>query len=540
MAPSRSRLRREGGTAVLTVRDTGTGIAAAELPHLFERFHRVRGAGGRSFEGSGIGLALVRELVRLHHGDVHVESAPGQGSTFRVTIPAPGPSRSPHAATAAPALRAREPAPASQAAAMVAEASRWLPGSAGAAEPAGAAASRPRIVVADDNADMRDYVAGLLGPTSRVEAVGDGMAALDAMRREPADLLLADVMMPRLDGLELLRTIRADAALRHIPVIFVSARAGEEARVAGLEAGADDYLLKPFGARELIARVGAALELARVRRTSEERLARREPRAAGSGDRARDPARRDPGRHRHRARSRVPQRPGEPGLRHDAGARARAERLEDRAGQRAPDPLPRARHERPRAAGRRAAAAGGGARGPHRQRPRARHRARGRPHRPPAGVHGAAVRRARTVSRRGRRLRRRHGSAAGRGPRLVPGRARRRAARLRRSGRHHDRRLPAARHAARCRPRRLRRRRGGRRSLHHPARAHARRGWRVARRHVVAVGVRRSGRARAAGRRDAGGARRRRRAGPGDGVHQRRDRRRRSSRRRSAMAGSSR
>ena len=98
-------VRRDGGTAVLTVRDTGTGIAAAELPHLFERFHRVRGAGGRSFEGSGIGLALVRELVRLHHGDVHVESAPGQGSTFRVTIPVQSPSSPPHAATAAPALR---------------------------------------------------------------------------------------------------------------------------------------------------------------------------------------------------------------------------------------------------------------------------------------------------------------------------------------------------------------------------------------------------------------------------------------------------
>jgi PAS domain S-box-containing protein len=267
-------VRRDGGTAVLTVRDTGTGIAAPELPHLFERFHRVRGAGGRSFEGSGIGLALVRELVRLHQGEIHVESAPGQGSTFRVTIPIHSPSSSPHAATTAPTLRARESGPASQAAAMVAEASRWLPASAGTADPAGAAAARPRIVVADDNADMREYVSGLLAPANRVEAVGDGMAALDAIRREPADLLLADVMMPRLDGLELLRTIRADAALRHIPVIFVSARAGEEARVAGLEAGADDYLLKPFGARELIVRVGAALELARVRRISAERLAR--------------------------------------------------------------------------------------------------------------------------------------------------------------------------------------------------------------------------------------------------------------------------
>ena len=242
----------------------------AELPHLFERFHRVRGAGGRSFEGSGIGLALVRELVRLHHGEVHVESEPGRGSTFRVTIPA---EIAPRSAAPAPSIGLGL-GRASQAEAMVAEAARWLPAGAPAAEPGGAAAARPRIVVADDNADMRDYVAGLLAPTSRVEAVGDGLEALDAIRRETPDLLLADVMMPRLDGLELLRTIRADPALRYLPVIFVSARAGDDARVAGVEAGADDYLVKPFGARELLARVGAVLELARVRRTGEERLAK--------------------------------------------------------------------------------------------------------------------------------------------------------------------------------------------------------------------------------------------------------------------------
>ncbi len=268
------RLRREGGLAVLTVRDTGTGIAAAELPHLFERFHRVRGAGGRSFEGSGIGLALVRELVRLHRGDVQVDSEPGQGSTFRVTIPADAvaAAASPEKGDPVPVARAT-PSP-SHGAAMVAEAARWLPAALPVADGAGAAAGGPRVVVADDNADMREYVTELLASGSRVEAVGDGLAALDALRREPADLLLADVMMPRLDGFELLRTIRADPALRHLPVIFVSARAGEDARVAGLEAGADDYLAKPFGARELRARVAAVLELARVRRTGEERLAR--------------------------------------------------------------------------------------------------------------------------------------------------------------------------------------------------------------------------------------------------------------------------
>jgi PAS domain S-box-containing protein len=266
-------VRREGAVAVLAVRDTGTGIAAAELPHLFERFHRVRGAGGRSFEGSGIGLALVRELVRLHHGDVQVESELGRGSTFRVSIPVEIHTRSAEAPTAAAPTSSIGLGRASQAEAMIAEASRRQPASAQAENPAGGPAARPRIVVADDNADMRGYVAGLLAPSSRVEAVGDGLEALAAIRREPPDLLLADVMMPRLDGLELLRTIRADPALRSLPVIFVSARAGDDARVAGVEAGADDYLVKPFGARELLARVGAVLELARVRRTSEARLA---------------------------------------------------------------------------------------------------------------------------------------------------------------------------------------------------------------------------------------------------------------------------
>jgi PAS domain S-box-containing protein len=260
-------VRREGAAAVLTVQDTGTGIAAGDLPHLFERFHRVRGAGGRSFEGSGIGLALVRELVNLHHGEVHVESELGKGSTFRVSIPAAAP------AAIAPTWSVGM-GRASQAEAMVAEASRWLPAGTHAAEPGDAPAARPRIVVADDNADMRDYVAGLLAASHRVEAVGDGIDALAAVRRDPPDLLLADVMMPRLDGFELLRTIRADPSLRRLPVIVVSARAGEDARVAGVEAGADDYLVKPFGARELLARVGAVLELARVRRTSEEQLAR--------------------------------------------------------------------------------------------------------------------------------------------------------------------------------------------------------------------------------------------------------------------------
>ncbi|HEX8757130.1 MAG TPA: response regulator [Steroidobacteraceae bacterium] len=133
-----------------------------------------------------------------------------------------------------------------------------------------------RILLADGNADVRAYVAGLLSASYRIETVSDGEQALEAARRERPDLILSDIMMPRLDGLELLKALRSDESLRHVPVILLSARAGEEARVEGLDAGADDYLIKPFSARELLARVGARLELARMRFTSEQSLGERE------------------------------------------------------------------------------------------------------------------------------------------------------------------------------------------------------------------------------------------------------------------------
>ncbi|WP_187829952.1 ATP-binding protein [Siccirubricoccus phaeus] len=265
-----------GATVVLTVQDTGTGIPAESLPKVFERFHRVAGAEGRSFEGSGIGLALVRELVRLHGGEIAVESRPGKGSAFTVTLPfraAPLPDGPLASAPAAPA--------AARAEAYVEEALRWLEGSAAAEGPPpgpdlGDLLPRPalpggRVLLADDNADMRDYVGRLLGDAGyAVEAVADGAAALAAARRRPPDLVLADVMMPRLDGFGLLRALRAEPELAEVPVILLSARAGEEAQVEGLEAGADDYLIKPFSARELLARVGASLSLTRARREAAE------------------------------------------------------------------------------------------------------------------------------------------------------------------------------------------------------------------------------------------------------------------------------
>ena len=276
------RLRREKAECVLEVIDTGVGVAADSLPRLFERFYRVEGAQGRTHEGSGIGLALVQELVNLHRGSIEAQSTLGKGSTFTVRIPF-GTAHLPQASVVASTTDAATP---SAAQSFVQEALRWLPDSSNtvgtlrpavdAVEPGEdrrfAATFGARIVLADDNADMRAYVRGLLTPLYAVEAVADGEAALEAARREAPDLVLSDVMMPRLDGFGLLRSIRADETLRRIPVVLLSARAGEDARIGGFDAGADDYLIKPFSARELLARVGALLELQQIRRISEERL----------------------------------------------------------------------------------------------------------------------------------------------------------------------------------------------------------------------------------------------------------------------------
>ena len=269
-------------TVRLTVRDTGVGIPAEELPRMFERFHRVQNVNARTHEGTGIGLALVQELVRLHGGTVSVESALGEGSRFVLTLPLGRAHLDP--ARVKPA--AGEPSSSTAARVFVEEALRWLPGSPSTGEQAwmpsgrysepsapGVApdgiGDRPRVLWADDNADMRDYVARLLGERFDVESVADGLQALAAARRNPPELVLTDVMMPQLDGFGLLRELRQDVALRDVPVIMLSARAGEESRIEGMEAGADDYLTKPFSARELLARVEAHVRMARLRRETE-------------------------------------------------------------------------------------------------------------------------------------------------------------------------------------------------------------------------------------------------------------------------------
>jgi PAS domain S-box-containing protein len=266
------RVEQDRAQAKVLITDTGVGIPAAEMPRLFERFHRIENVQARSTEGSGIGLALVKELVTLHGGTITADSAEGVGSTFTIRLPF-GSAHLSAAEIAAPAdtrtvSGISEP--------FVQEALRWLPSEAGPATADADAAMTPvappgtgvqaHVLVADDNADMREYLDNLLQTAGyRVSAVSDGQQALEAVRADAPDLVVSDVMMPRLDGLGLLAELRNDPRTAAVPVLLLSARAGQEASIEGLDAGADDYLVKPFAAAELLARVRANVELARMR-----------------------------------------------------------------------------------------------------------------------------------------------------------------------------------------------------------------------------------------------------------------------------------
>ncbi len=269
-------LQQQNEQVILTVADTGVGVPAEEVPRLFSRFHRIAGTHGRSHEGSGIGLALVQELVKLHGGTVRVASALGEGTTFTVTIPT-GKSHLPAALLAPSTAAAADSQPQPQA-----------PGNYGSSFGAGAgltyqysaasdtanvryapeaedAPEHPLILVVDDNEDMLHYLKRVLGQDYRVQTAANGAAAWKLILQSHPALVISDVMMPEVDGFELLEQIRSDERTRLQPVMLLSARAGEEARAEGMEHGADDYLVKPFKTRELKARVKANLELAQLR-----------------------------------------------------------------------------------------------------------------------------------------------------------------------------------------------------------------------------------------------------------------------------------
>jgi signal transduction histidine kinase len=264
--------------AILKITDTGIGIPAHELPHMFQRFHRVAQNLGRTHEGTGIGLSLVSELARLHGGTVGVESAEAAGSTFTVTIPF-GKSH------LAPALVSEHQRPIDTAVlqgAFLKEATMLLDDVADVQRPHASAArmqtddpfadNATHILIAEDNNDMRDYLVRLLQPYYTLATARDGVVALEKLENRKPDLIISDIMMPVMDGKALLARVKGNPQTAAIPFIFLSARAGEEARIDGLEAGADAYLIKPFSAKDLLTTVRIQLRKSSARQHAEQQL----------------------------------------------------------------------------------------------------------------------------------------------------------------------------------------------------------------------------------------------------------------------------
>ena len=264
-----------------TVRDTGTGIPEQELGHLFERFRRVEHARRRTHEGSGIGLALVHELLAMHGGKITVQSQVGKGTVFTVSLP--------YGSKHLPKDRVRTeagPIVAGMARkAFVQEALSWLPEHPAAdnatredmeaadalSAPLSGNGNRPLVLLVDDNRDMRDYVQRLLSSRFDVTTAENGREALEKANQQIPALVLSDVMMPEMDGFQLLAALRENPRLSSLPVVLLSARAGEESLIEGMRSGADDYVVKPFTARELLARVEAHVKIASFRREALER-----------------------------------------------------------------------------------------------------------------------------------------------------------------------------------------------------------------------------------------------------------------------------
>ncbi|HWF97860.1 MAG TPA: ATP-binding protein [Steroidobacteraceae bacterium] len=287
------RLRRPGDRFELEVTDTGCGIPREDLPRIFQRFARVHAARARTVEGSGIGLSLVQELTKLHGGTIEAQSELGVGTTMIVRIPS-GFAHLPHGrvgtAHTLPSLSTGvEP--------FLDEALGWLetgspaatpragdsetrsserPPAAGDAHAREIPTARERILVVEDNAQMREFLSRILQFRWHVETAPDGAAAIEHVRSRAPDVVVADIMMPRMDGIEMLRALRADAATAKLPVLLLSARAGEDASVEGLQAGANDYLIKPFSQRELVARIQTLLAQAKQHATEQQARARAE------------------------------------------------------------------------------------------------------------------------------------------------------------------------------------------------------------------------------------------------------------------------
>ena len=240
-------LSYDGKQYVLSVSDTGKGIEAEALPHLFDRFFQARGAVG----GTGIGLSLVKAYVDLHHGDIRVESNEGEGTRFFISLPATQPGYDPAKDREARPVAERE---------LVDDS--YVPEDINAKEAADRItnaedfdADRPLVLIIDDNNGMRAYLRSILKDRYNVSEAADGRQGLEKARREVPKLIVCDVMMPVMDGLEFTRQLKEDIATSHIPVVLLTARSLPEQREKGYETGADSYLTKPFSGQVLLSRI---------------------------------------------------------------------------------------------------------------------------------------------------------------------------------------------------------------------------------------------------------------------------------------------
>jgi len=261
------QLFQDENHVILEVADTGVGIPEKELPHMFERFHRVKEVVGRSFEGTGIGLSMIKELAHLHGGTITVTSKQGEGSTFRVSIPTG------HDHLQSSQIDNSESTDDIISNQYVEEARTLLQESV-PRDPSYSNSDKKKeiILVVDDNADMREYIRTLLQKQYQVVLAVNGKDAIDKLAVVTPTLILSDVMMPIMDGIELLREIKKNPRTERIPVVLLSARAGEESRIEGFEIGADDYLIKPFSAKELLARIRAQVKITITRQHTENQL----------------------------------------------------------------------------------------------------------------------------------------------------------------------------------------------------------------------------------------------------------------------------
>ncbi len=237
---------------LITVSDSGSGIPAEKLPYIFERFYQTHQDESNPQTGSGIGLALVKELVELHKGTISVASEIQRGTTFTIKLPLQQTSFQVTASASQPFQETTatevEGSPALSLE-SAAETERKLP--------------ETIILLVEDNTDIRNYIRENLETHYQIKEAADGEEGLKQARAIIPDLIISDIMMPRMDGYEFSRQIRADEKTSHIPIIMLTAKAGQSDKISGLEIGVDDYLIKPFDARELQVRIRNLIQLRR-------------------------------------------------------------------------------------------------------------------------------------------------------------------------------------------------------------------------------------------------------------------------------------